>query len=99
MMKRKLFNADSKAFFVQIGRYGNKIPRLIRGLQLRNEEKLRRGCESLDREDAERELERVEVGEPALERGAENAALTVASAAGFGGLVWLILGKTKAEGR
>lgn len=47
---------------------------------------------------SEDELERIEVLEPEIESGAENAALTVIASTAFGALIWAVLGKTKAEG-
>ncbi len=40
----------------------------------------------------------IDIVEPELERGAESAALTVIGATVFGGIVWAVLGQTKAEG-
>ena len=44
------------------------------------------------------ELEKVEVAEPEVEQRAENAAIYVGAAVAFGAAVWLVLGRTKAEG-
>jgi len=46
-----------------------------------------------------KEIKILEVDEPELEEGAENAALTVGLAMAFGAAVWAVLGKTKGEGR
>ena len=46
-----------------------------------------------------KELEKVEIAEPEAEQKAENAAIYVGAAVAFGAAVWLVLGRTKAEGK
>ena len=46
----------------------------------------------------EDDLTRLEISEPELERGAEQAAATVAASTVFGGIVWALLGASKGEG-
>lgn len=45
------------------------------------------------------ELEKVEIAEPEAEQKAENAAIYVGAAVAFGAAIWLVLGRTKAEGK
>jgi TerC family integral membrane protein len=53
--------------------------------------------EPLSEAELRREVQRLELEEPAFEAGAESAALTVAAASVFGAGIWAVLGKTKAE--
>lgn len=46
----------------------------------------------------DRGIREIDIVEPEFEQGAESAALTVIGATVFGGLVWAVLGRTKAEG-
>lgn len=46
----------------------------------------------------EYELEKLEIQEPAIEQGAEQAALSVIAATIFGAILWGVLGSTKGEG-
>ncbi|WPT11315.1 Thylakoid membrane protein TERC [Picochlorum sp. SENEW3] len=43
------------------------------------------------------DIREIDIVEPEFERGAESAALTVIGATVFGGIVWAVLGQTKAE--
>jgi hypothetical protein len=47
---------------------------------------------------SENDLTRLEISEPELERGAEQAAATVVASTVFGGIVWAVLGASKGEG-
>lgn len=46
----------------------------------------------------EYQLRKLEIQEPAIERGAEQAALSVMAATVFGAILWGVLGSTKGEG-